>query len=561
MREGLGLPVLDRALAPVTPASSTAPLGLVPTPQKLTTRAGHVVLPHRLHGSGPHEWLDVVERVAGPGSGLRISPVEAAPADDAPAGRGAVQAPSLSVARDESLPEGAYRLVADEAGVAIRAAGRAGLVNAVATLRQLLPPWACGLAPLPGQDLVVPFVEIEDAPRFSWRGMHLDVGRHFQPLASLFRLVDLLSLHKLNYLHLHLTEDQGWRFEVKKYPLLTELGAVRPHTRAPHWESDDGTPHGGFYTQDQLRSLVAYAAERGITVVPEVDVPGHVRALLHAYPEFGEDPDGAGFAVATTFGVFDEVLHLTDHTVAMVEDVFAELLDVFPSEFIHIGGDECPKVQWQRSEEAARLAQERGLDGVELLQRWLTSHLRDWLSARGRRLVGWDEIIEEAEMPGAVVMSWRGTEPGIKALAQGNEVVMAPGQTTYFDHYQSKQDEEPYAIGGHLPWETVLAYDPTAGVPQAHLPRLRGVQAQLWTEYMPDAEHVQYMAFPRTAALAEVAWNATPADADEFRQRLRTHLQRLDASGVNYRPVDGPHPWQAGGTGHRGRPEGHAQEE
>ena len=528
---------------------TAASLGLVPTPRQVHTRPGRVVLPTHLHGAGPQEWLETVERLVGPGSGLRVTG-----ADDAGA-----PYPVLALTREPSLTSGAYRLVTDESGVAIWAADDAGLVNAVATLRQLLPAWACGLAPLPGRELSVPFVEIDDEPRFRWRGMHLDVGRHFQPLASLFRFIDLMSLHKLNVFHLHLTEDQGWRFEVKKYPRLTDVGAVRPETRAPHWASGDGTPHGGFYTQDQLRSLVAYAAERGITVVPEIDMPGHVRALLAAYPQFGEDPKGEGHTVATTFGVFEEVLNLTDETVAMVEDVFSELIDVFPSEFIHIGGDECPKVQWQDSEAAAALARERGLEKVALLQRWFTAHLRDWLAGRGRRLVGWDEIIDEAEVPGAVIMSWQGTAPGIKALAQGNEVVMAPWRPTYFDHYQSKQDEEPYAIGGYSPWEHVLRYDPAKDIPREHLGRLLGVQGQLWTEYMPSAEHVQYMAFPRAAALAEIAWSSAPASEQEFAELLRVHLARLDASGVNYRPLEGPHPWQAGG-GLRVRPEGHGHD-
>ena len=538
------------ASEPVTTSArpTSTGLGLVPTPRQVRPRPGRLALPTHVPATGPQEWLETLEQLVGPGSGLRLTRLDA-------------EHPSslLTLTQDASIPTGAYRLVADESGVAMRAGDDAGLVNAVATLRQLLPSWACGLAPVPGRELSVPFVEIDDEPRFRWRGMHLDVGRHFQPLASLFRFVDLLSLHKLNVFHLHLTEDQGWRFEVKKYPRLTQVGAWRGETRAPHWESGDGTPHGGFYTQDQLRSLVAYAAQRGITVVPEIDVPGHVRALLAAYPQFGEDPTGAGYTVATTFGVFEEVLHLTDETVAMVEDVFTELVDVFPSEFIHIGGDECPTVQWQGSEAAAALARERGLDKVALLQRWFTAHLRDWLAARGRRLVGWDEIIDEAEVPDAVVMSWRGTAPGIKALAQGNEVVMAPGHPTYFDHYQSTQDDEPYAIGGHTPWEHVLRYDPAQDIPPEHLDRLLGVQGQLWTEYMPRAEHVQYMAFPRAAALAEIAWSSPPADEAQFRETLRLHLARLDASGVSYRPLEGPHPWQGGGGLWR-RPAGHGHD-
>jgi N-acetyl-beta-hexosaminidase len=544
MRGALDLPVL----ADGEQHRSADELHLIPSPVHVERSAGRLTLCPRPRVTGPDAWVGALIDVLSPGTGLRW--------DAAPAGEGTAEA-EIALTLDPALPERGYRLTVDGSGVRITAPDDDGFFAALSTLRQLLPAWTCGLAPLPGAAVTLPFVSVEDAPRFAWRGMHLDVGRHFQPLASLFRFVDLLALHKINRFHLHLTDDQGWRFEVKKYPKLTQAGAWRTETHYPHWNEGDGTPHGGFYTQDQLRALVGYAAQRGIAIVPEIDMPGHVRALLTAYPEFGEDPTGAGYTVATGFGVFDEVLHLTDETVAMTEGVFAELIDVFPSEFIHIGGDECPKAQWQNSDAAKRLAAERGLEKVELLQRWFTAHLRDWLAERGRRLVGWDEIVEDAHVPGALVMSWRGTEPGLKALENGNDVVMSPWRPTYLDAYQSDDQGEPYAIGGHTTWQDVLSYDPGAGIPDEHLSRLLGVQGQLWTEYMPSAEQVQYMAFPRVAALAEVAWAAGPVDADEFGARLATHLTLLDASGVNYRPLDGPRPWQQGGTGRYARPAGH----
>ncbi len=517
-------------------AGSMTELGMIPAPVSASVGDGLLELPARVTAIGPREWVDIVECIVSPGSGLRL--------EWAGTSRAEHPAALLRLVTDTALRDGAYRLRVDASGVEVVAGETAGLLYALATLRQLLPAWACGLAPLPGAPLTLPHVAIEDTPRFAWRGLHLDVGRHFQPLASLFRLVDLMSLHKLDMLHLHLSDDQGWRFEVRAYPRLTEVGSWRTETRKLDHEQGDGTPHGGFYTQEQLRALVGYAAQRGITVVPEIDVPGHVRALLAAYPELGEDLDGTGFTVATEFGVFEEVLHLTDETVSMIENIFEELLDVFPSKYIHIGGDECPTTQWERSKAAQQLADDRGLAGVHELQPWFTSHLRDWLAERGRRLVGWDEIIDHGEVPDAVVMSWRGTEPGVRALDQGNEVVMTPRQATYFDYYQAKPDGEPYAIGGFTSWEHVLAYDPAEGVSEEHTDRLLGVQAQLWTECLPTPEHVQYMAFPRLAALAEVAWAQRPADEHEFRDRLRHHLTRLDASGVAYRPLDGPHPWQ-----------------
>lgn len=522
-------------------------LALIPHPRSVSLAVGTFSFSSRPGVSGPASWVDALIAVLSPGSGLPFERVEESDSE-------------VLLGLDEAQPTGGYRLEVIARRVIIRARDDDGFFAALSTLRQVMPAWTCGLAPIPGAEITLPRVTIDDAPRFAWRGVHLDVGRHFQPLASLFRFVDLLSLHKINRFQLHLTDDQGWRFEVKKYPCLTEVGAWRTETYCPNWEAGDGTPHGGFYTQDQLRALVGYAGQRGVTIVPEIDVPGHVRALLTAYPEFGDNPSGTGYTVATTFGVFDETLNMTDASVAMVEDIFAELIDVFPSELIHVGGDECPTTQWRSSDEAHRVAAERGLNDVDSLQQWFTAHLRDWLADHGRRLVGWDEIVEDAHVPGAVVMSWRGTDPGVKALEAGNEVVMAPWRPAYLCHYQSKQAGEPYAIGGFTPWEHLLGYDPAEGVPPEFLARLLGVQVQLWTEYMPSAERVQYMAFPRVAALAEIAWSTDRPVAEEFETRLRGHLARLDASGVNYRPLEGPRPWQQGGTGRYARPAEHGHD-
>ena len=493
---------------------------------------------------GPPGWAAAVRRLLSPGTGLELPRAEGG---------------ALRLVADEELPVEAYRLVVDADGITITAGDDAGVNWAVQTLRQLLPPAVLRPAPS-GAPLVVEGVEVDDAPAYPWRGVHLDVGRHFMPLADLFRMVDLIALHKYNVLHLHLTEDQGWRFESKRYPKLQEVASWRRETRRPADAEGDGTPHGGYYTQDQLRALVAYAGQRGITVVPELEFPGHVSGVLAAYPELGNHPE-TGYATATTFGVFDEVLNLDDTTMAVVYDLFEELLDVFPSRYVHVGGDECPRTEWLESDAAGKLAAERGLVGPDQLQRWFTAELGAWLAARGRILVGWDEIADDGPVADSVVMAWRDSSYGREAVAAGLPTVMAPMTHLYLDFYPSASDDEQYSIGGHTPVEKVYAYDPLDGIPAESHPLVLGTQVQLWTEYMPTTRRVDYMLFPRACAHAEVAWS-DPADRswEEFEPRLVAHLERLDALGVDYRPLDGPRPWQQGGTGRLRRPDAHRAE-
>ncbi|MDF1488859.1 family 20 glycosylhydrolase [Tessaracoccus caeni] len=518
-------------------------LGLIPTPSSVVRGEGSYTLPRVAAVSGEEKAIRALDIAVGPGAGLVL-----VPGDDA----------QVRLIDDPALPDEAYRLVVDADGVTIAASDVAGFWTAGATLRQLLPAWVNGPAPVPGAALELPFVTIEDAPRFSWRGVHLDVARHFQPLPFLYRFIDQLAALKLNVLHLHLTDDQGWRFEVDGYPELVRTASWRAHTHNPAWETNDGQPHGGYYTQDQLRALVGYAQARGVMIVPEVDLPGHVRSLLAAYPQFGDPGATEVKPVAPNFGVFDEVLHLTDETMEMVEAIFTQLLDVFPySYWIHIGGDECPKTQWVNSPAAAELAETRGVDGPGELQRWFTERMRAWLAERSRGAVAWDEVIEEHEAPGTLIMSWRGHEPGIKALQQGNDAVMCTWGYTYLDQYQSTDETEPYAIGGGITWQKVLGYDPAMGVPDDVPGRLLGVQAQLWTEYMPTERQVEYMAFPRVAALAEIGWATTKASEGDFFARLVQAGHRWDAAGLNHRPVGGAMPWQHGGEGLRRRPDEH----
>jgi hexosaminidase len=502
-------------------------------------REGAYVLTPGLAIDGPPEWATAARRLLTPGTGL-----------DLPGADGA----AFVITADPGLPAEGYRLTVDATGIALAAADLAGVNWGVQTLRQLLPASAVGRAPT-GDALALPFVEIVDQPRFGWRGMMLDTGRHFCPLSDLYALLDLLALHKYNVFHLHLTEDQGWRFESKRHPEL-QAAATRSETQNPAWAQGDGTPHGGYYTQDQLRALVAYAAQRGITVVPEVEFPGHVLALLSAFPELGNDPTRT-YAAATTWGVFDEVLNLTDAAMAFVYDIFEEILDVFPSPYVHVGGDECPRVEWRASDAAQALAAARGVD-VEHLQTWFTAELRDWLAARGRQLVGWDEINDEGVLEGAVTMAWRGPEKGMIAARAGGQVVMSPVTHTYFDYYPGEDQEEPYSIGGLITTEQAYALDPVAELDEAAAARVIGTQCQVWTEYMPTHRRVQYMLFPRSCAHAEVAWSAPDGrDWSEFAGRLAGHLARLDVLGVDYRPETGPRPWQQGGTGAWRRPDAH----
>lgn len=508
---------------------------LLPRPRQYRAYDGEFVLPPDLRIAGPTEWAAIVRRVIGPGTGLDLLP--------ATDGR-------LRLVHDAELAAEAYTLTVTDKGITLTAADDRGVNWAAQTLRQLLPPVCFGPAPaLPEEPLVVPAVEIVDRPRFGWRGVLLDTARHFMPYSDLIAFVDRMAMHKYNVLHLHLTEDQGWRFESVRHPRLTEVGSWRAETRNPGQEHGDGTPHGGFYTQDQLRALVAYAEQRGITVVPEIEFPGHVRALLAAYPELGNDPT-ATHEVATGWGVFPEVLGLRDETLRFVFDIWEEVLDIFPSRFVHIGGDECPREEWLVSEEAKRLAAERGLAGPEQLQRWFTETLRDWFAERGRQVVGWDEINDEGVLDGAVTMVWRDPAYAAVAAEAGGEVVMAPTGSTYFDYYPSDRPDEPRSIGGNVTTQKAYAFDPVAGLSAEAAGRVLGTQCQLWTEYMPSAQPVEYMMYPRACAHSEVAWSDPEGRSwEEFSDRLSVHLSRLEACGVNFRPEEGPLPWQRGGTG------------
>jgi hexosaminidase len=448
-------------------------------------------------------------------------------------------------------PEG-YRLTVDAAGVRIDAADEAGLHYGRETLKQLLPPAAYRRAPIADEPWRVPFVQITDRPRFRWRGALLDVARHFLPKAEVLRFIDLMALHKLNVLHFHLTEDQGWRLEIKRYPKLTEIGAWRketvvgnPHAPEPRY---DGRPHGGYYTQDDIREIVAYAAARQITVVPEIDVPGHSMAAIAAYPELGnQDVPSAERPreVWTRWGVTEEVLNVEEATIEFYQNVLDEVCDLFPSEYVCIGGDECPKAEWQSSARAQQRMAELGLADEDELQAWFLNRLGDHLAKKGRKLLGWDEILDGELSPGTVVASWRGTEGAVEAARRGHDTVNCPVGWVYLDFKQSDDPEEPIPVSVTTSLEKVYSFEPIpADLDPALAHHVIGAQANIWTEYMDSPRTIDYMAFPRLCAFAETVWSSGERDFAEFSERLATHLTRLDAIGVEYRHADGPLPWQ-----------------
>jgi hexosaminidase len=441
----------------------------------------------------------------------------------------------------QNLGEEGYRLTVTKGDVQIAARKPAGLFYGTQTLLQLLPPVVFSKSVAKDVKWVVPCVEVEDTPRFVWRGVMLDVARYFQTKEEVLKFVDLLALHKMNSLHLHLTDDQGWRIEIKKYPKLTEVGAWRKETVVGHASKSkefDGKRHGGFYTQDDLREIVAYAQARHVRVMPEIEMPGHAQAAIAAYPELGnlDKP----LEVHTTWGVNENVYNADEATILFMQDVLTEVMAIFPSEFIHIGGDEAPKTQWKNSPKAQARIKELGLKNEDELQSYFVKRMDQFLTEKGRRLIGWDEILEGGLAPNATVMSWRGMDGGITAAKSGHDVVMAPTSNTYLDYYQGDPKTEPLAIGGSLPLRKVYDFEPVpATLKPEEAKRILGTQCQMWAEYIPNAQHLEYMAFPRMSALAEVGWTASVGkNYDSFVKRLKTHLERLSLLDVNYRKLD-----------------------
>ncbi|SCK20918.1 beta-N-acetylhexosaminidase [Streptomyces sp. WMMB 322] len=558
------------------------------TPQPAAGGPDFVLDPHTTLDAGPgtHDTARWLRATLTPATGAPLLPGGRGGSGGAAAGRGGGaergdEGAELVLRTDEAVaarfgPEG-YVLRADGGSLRITGGAPAGVFRGAQTLRQLLGPAAFRRARTARGEVAlrVPPLLVEDGPRFAWRGYMLDVARHFTPKDGVLRTLDLLAAHKLNVLHLHLTDDQGWRIEIRSRPRLTEVGGTRARSRVgrggrpgapPLW---DERAHGGWYSQEDLREIVAYAADRHITVVPEIDIPGHSQAAIAAYPELGNTDvvDTSALGVWTDWGVSPNVLAPGDHVLRFYEGVLEEVLEIFPSRFIHLGGDECPKDQWLASPAARARMREAGLGpgsgpgpgkgsspeaAGEALQAWFFRHFDRWLTARGRRLIGWDEILQGGLAEGAAVSSWRGRAGGVAAARAGHDVVMCPEQELYLDHRQDGGAGEPVPLGYVRTLRDVYRYEPVppelAGTP--HERHVLGAQANMWTECTENQQRIDYQTFPRLAAFAEVVWSPLPAPAGErdfagFERRMaQGHYARLAAMGVDFRPPGGPHPWQ-----------------
>ena len=449
-------------------------------------------------------------------------------------------ASSITVEIDSliSHPEG-YHLKVATRDISIKAQTPAGIFYAFQTLLQLLPPLIESRTRVSNRAWTIPVVEINDAPRFSYRGLMLDVVRHFFPVSDIKRYIDLMALHKYNYLQLHLTDDQGWRIEIPSYPRLQSVSAWRKETLIGHLNDEpsqyDGIRHGGYYTKAELREIVQYAADRHITIIPEIDLPGHATALLAAYPEMA--CTGATFEVMREWGVFPNILCPRENTFLFLDRILDEVMNIFPGKYIHIGGDEVPKEQWQKSEYCYNLKIQNGLYTNEQLQTWFMRRIAQHIQSHGRQVIGWDELLDGGNIEGATIMSWRGEEGGIAATGKGNYAIMSPSRYCYLNLYQANRSvEQPLAEPGYLPLSIVYQYNPIPKeLPVDQLPYILGTQGNLWTEYIPDMRQAEYMAYPRACALAEVAW--TPVEKKSYPQflnRLREHSKRLDTMNVNF---------------------------
>lgn len=448
----------------------------------------------------------------------------------------------IFMAVDSSLAIGreGYTLMVTGKRVELRSPSPAGLFRGVQTLRQLMPPQVEVEGGLTGEVLPqVPACFITDEPRFSYRGMHLDVCRHFFTVDEVKRYLDILALHKFNTFHWHLTDDQGWRIEIKKYPELTATGSQRKETLTGHGGRPpftyDGKPHGGYYSQEEAREIVRYAAERYITVIPEIEMPGHAVAALASYPWLS--CTGNKIEVQTRWGVMEDVFCAGRDTVfAFLEGVLDEVMEIFPSEYIHIGGDECPKTRWEKCSACQQRIREESLSDEHELQSWFITRIEKYLNSHGRKIIGWDEILEGGLAPDATVMSWRGIRGGIEAARMGHDAIMTPTTHAYLDYYQGEPAGEPLAIGGYLPLERVYSFEPLPDELNADEQKhILGLQGNLWTEYISTMSHLEYMTFPRAFAIAETAW--TPylkKDFEEFLARLDVLKERYDLMHVNY---------------------------
>jgi hexosaminidase len=522
---------------------TAAPGAVVPAPRSITAGTGEFVLTPDTHIVALDSMADTVAWLQGalrPATGYLVRARGRENWDQVERG--------IVLALGSDLAPAEYRIEVTPDGVLVQGGDDEGLFSGCQTLVQLLPPAVYRKAPVPGVRWAIPSVTIVDSPRFPWRGAMLDVARHFMPKHDVLRFIDLMSMHKLNVLHWHLTEDQGWRVEIRRYPRLTEVGAWRAESQVGSGPDAtmDGRPHGGFYTQDDIREVVAYAAARHIRIVPEIDVPGHSQAAIAAYPELGVGGAAVKREVHTRWGIIEDVLNMEESTLEFYRNVFDELMELFPSPVIGVGGDECPREQWKADPRTQELMRERGLTDEAQLQEWFIRGLDDHITRAGRRIFGWDEILEGDVSSSAIVASWRGMTGAVTAARRGHDVVACPDDQAYLDYRQSLLPDEPIPVAIPLTLEDVYAFEPVpASLTDDEARHVLGGQGNIWTEHMDSPRTVDYLVFPRLCALAEAVWSpAGSRDFAEFSARLAVHLERLDAIGVEYRHASGPFPWQ-----------------
>lgn len=441
-----------------------------------------------------------------------------------------------------TLGDEGYSLTVSKREVKILAATPAGIFYGIQTILQLLPPEIYANKVTEGIKWVIPCVQITDKPRFVWRGFLLDVSRHFFPASYIYNVLDHMAVHKLNRFQMHLTDDQGWRIEIKKYPKLTEVGAWRVNHEDQNWNSrevqkpGEKATYGGFYTQDDIKKFVAYAAQRNIVIIPEIEMPAHATASLAAYPEYSCTGSSLTVLPGGIWPCNNIYCAGKEATFTFLQDVLTEVIALFPSEYIHIGGDEADKSQWTACQACQKRIKAQGLKDEKELQSYFIQRIEKFLNSQGRQLIGWDEILEGGLAPNAAVMSWRGTQGGMDAAKAGHPVVMTPTSHCYFDYYQGNPDSEPLAIGGYLPLEKVYSFDPVPqGLSADEAKMILGAQANLWTEYVSDSSHADYMTYPRLTALSELCWTSPGhKNFDDFSIRLIQQLKRFDVMGINY---------------------------
>lgn len=488
----------------------------IPQPKSLEIKQGEFIVPAVLYISSdlPSEESDyLIERLA---QHFTIKKTKDSKAQ-------IVGSPTLKNSHEE-----AYELEITPTKINITYRTNTGYFRALQSLAQLLEEHRF--------DKKFPAMKIVDEPKFKWRGMHLDVVRHFFNKEEVKNYIDYLAFYKMNTFHWHLTDDQGWRIEIKKYPKLTEVGSKRKESMiGPYAEMQfDGTPYEGFFTQDEIKEVIEYARKRHITIVPEIEMPGHALAALTSYPHLG--CTGGPYEVATLWGVFDDVFCPKDETFEFLQDVLDEVMALFPSEYIHIGGDECPKTRWKECAHCQALIQSENLKNEDELQSYFIKRIERYVNSKGRKIIGWNEILEGGLAPNAAVMSWTGEEGGIEAARMGNYAVMTPGSYCYFDHYQGDPQNEPVAFGGHTSLEKVYSYNPIPTALSTEEGKyILGVQANLWAEYILDFKHIEYMLFPRLMALSEVAWGTNqPDEYLAFENKAVSHFELLDEKGIHY---------------------------